>query len=112
MTISTYDNVPFTHDPYRAAPDRYRNFRYRRVGRCGAAVAATIPAENAAPALGRRGGSGRLPLRWLLRLLRGLGLLGHGGLVIDLDHRAVEGVDLHLLDARPAGHLDVEGVQQ
>jgi L-glyceraldehyde 3-phosphate reductase len=35
MTISTYDNVPFTHDPYRATPDRYRNFGYRRVGRSG-----------------------------------------------------------------------------
>jgi L-glyceraldehyde 3-phosphate reductase len=35
MSISTYDSVPFTHDPYRAAPDRYRNFGYRRVGRSG-----------------------------------------------------------------------------
>ena len=35
MNISTYDNVPSTHDPYRAAPDRYRHFGYRRVGRSG-----------------------------------------------------------------------------
>ena len=35
MSISTYDNVPPTHDPYRAAPDRYRNFAYRRVGKSG-----------------------------------------------------------------------------
>ena len=35
MSITTYDNVPFTHEPYRAAPDRYRNFAYRRVGRSG-----------------------------------------------------------------------------
>ena len=35
MSISRYDNVPLTHDPYRAAPDRYRNFGYRRVGRSG-----------------------------------------------------------------------------
>ncbi len=35
MSISTYDNVPPTHDPYRAAPDRYRNFEYRRVGKSG-----------------------------------------------------------------------------
>jgi L-glyceraldehyde 3-phosphate reductase len=35
MSVSTYDSVPFTHDPYRAAPDRYRNFAYRRVGRSG-----------------------------------------------------------------------------
>jgi L-glyceraldehyde 3-phosphate reductase len=35
MSISRYDGVPLTHDPYRAAPDRYRNFRYRRVGRSG-----------------------------------------------------------------------------
>src|ERR1700682_2682311 len=35
MSLSTYDSVPFTHDPYRAAPDRYRNFGYRRVGRSG-----------------------------------------------------------------------------
>jgi L-glyceraldehyde 3-phosphate reductase len=35
MSLSTYDNVPLTHDPYRAAPDRYRNFGYRRVGRSG-----------------------------------------------------------------------------
>jgi L-glyceraldehyde 3-phosphate reductase len=35
VSISTYDNVPFTHDPYRAAPDRYRNFAYRRVGSSG-----------------------------------------------------------------------------
>jgi L-glyceraldehyde 3-phosphate reductase len=35
MSVSTYDNVPFTHEPYRAAPDRYRNFGYRRVGRSG-----------------------------------------------------------------------------
>jgi len=35
MSPSTYDNVPHTHDPYRAAPDRYRNFGYRRVGSSG-----------------------------------------------------------------------------
>src|SRR5216117_1995127 len=35
MSPSTYDNVPFTHDPYRAAADRYRNFAYRRVGSSG-----------------------------------------------------------------------------
>jgi L-glyceraldehyde 3-phosphate reductase len=35
MSVSTYDNVPFTHEPYRAAPDRYRHFAYRRVGRSG-----------------------------------------------------------------------------
>ncbi len=35
MNIATYDDVPFTHDPYRAAPDRYRHFGYRRVGRSG-----------------------------------------------------------------------------
>lgn len=35
MSLSTYDNVPPTHDPYRAAPDRYRNFGYRRVGSSG-----------------------------------------------------------------------------
>ena len=35
MSISTYDGVPFTHEPHRAAPDRYRNFGYRRVGRTG-----------------------------------------------------------------------------
>ena len=35
MSISTYDNVPFTHEPHRAAPDRYRNFGDRRVGRSG-----------------------------------------------------------------------------
>jgi L-glyceraldehyde 3-phosphate reductase len=35
MSISTYDNVPPTNDPWRAAPDRYRNFAYRRVGRSG-----------------------------------------------------------------------------
>ncbi|HEY5895017.1 MAG TPA: L-glyceraldehyde 3-phosphate reductase [Chthoniobacterales bacterium] len=35
MAISTYDNVPFTHDPYRAAADRYRHFAYRRVGNSG-----------------------------------------------------------------------------
>jgi L-glyceraldehyde 3-phosphate reductase len=35
MSLSTYDAVPDTHDPYRAAPDRYRNFGYRRVGRSG-----------------------------------------------------------------------------
>jgi L-glyceraldehyde 3-phosphate reductase len=35
MKPTTYDNVPFTHDPYRAAPDRYRNFGYRRVGSSG-----------------------------------------------------------------------------
>jgi L-glyceraldehyde 3-phosphate reductase len=35
MSISRYDNVPLTHDPYRAAPDRYRTFGYRRVGRSG-----------------------------------------------------------------------------
>jgi L-glyceraldehyde 3-phosphate reductase len=35
MSVSTYDGVPFTHDPYRAAADRYRNFGYRRVGRSG-----------------------------------------------------------------------------
>ena len=35
MSISRYDHVPLTHDPYRAAPDRYRNFGYRRVGCSG-----------------------------------------------------------------------------
>ena len=35
MSVSTYDSVPPTHDPYRAAPDRYRNFAYRRVGISG-----------------------------------------------------------------------------
>ena len=35
MSISTYDNVPPTHDPYLAAADRYRNFAYRRVGKSG-----------------------------------------------------------------------------
>ena len=35
MDISTYDDVPFTHEPYRAAADRYRRFGYRRVGRSG-----------------------------------------------------------------------------
>jgi L-glyceraldehyde 3-phosphate reductase len=35
VSISRYDNVPLTHDPYRAAPARYRNFGYRRVGRSG-----------------------------------------------------------------------------
>ena len=35
MSISTYDNVPPTHDPYRAASDRYRHFAYRRVGKSG-----------------------------------------------------------------------------
>jgi L-glyceraldehyde 3-phosphate reductase len=35
MSMSTYDSVPHTHDPYRAAPDRYRNFGYRRVGTSG-----------------------------------------------------------------------------
>jgi L-glyceraldehyde 3-phosphate reductase len=35
MSVSTYDSVPFTHDPWRAAPDRYRSFGYRRVGRSG-----------------------------------------------------------------------------
>jgi L-glyceraldehyde 3-phosphate reductase len=35
MTASTYDNVPPTHDPYRAAPARYRYFSYRRVGSSG-----------------------------------------------------------------------------
>src|SRR5258708_4118795 len=35
MSVSMYDSVPFTHEPYRAAPDRYRNFRYRRVGHSG-----------------------------------------------------------------------------
>ncbi|HEY5753717.1 MAG TPA: L-glyceraldehyde 3-phosphate reductase [Chthoniobacterales bacterium] len=35
MAISTYDNVPFTHDPYRAAADRYQQFAYRRVGHSG-----------------------------------------------------------------------------
>jgi L-glyceraldehyde 3-phosphate reductase len=35
VSPSTYDNIPFTNDPYRAAPDRYRNFGYRRVGSSG-----------------------------------------------------------------------------
>jgi L-glyceraldehyde 3-phosphate reductase len=35
MKVTTYDNVPFTHDPYRAAEDRYRRFGYRRVGSSG-----------------------------------------------------------------------------
>jgi L-glyceraldehyde 3-phosphate reductase len=35
MSISTYDDLPPTHDPFRAAADRYRNFAYRRVGRSG-----------------------------------------------------------------------------
>jgi hypothetical protein len=35
MSVSTYDSIPFTHDAYRAAPDRYRGFGYRRVGCSG-----------------------------------------------------------------------------
>ena len=35
MSITTYDGVPPTHDPYLAAPDRYRHFDYRRVGKSG-----------------------------------------------------------------------------
>ncbi len=35
MKVTTYDNVPFTHDRYRAAEDRYRRFGYRRVGSSG-----------------------------------------------------------------------------
>ena len=35
MSISTYDDTPFTHDPYRAASDRYQQFDYRRVGNSG-----------------------------------------------------------------------------
>jgi L-glyceraldehyde 3-phosphate reductase len=35
MEITRYDDVPPTHDPYRAAADRYRHFDYRRVGRSG-----------------------------------------------------------------------------
>jgi len=35
MTSSTFDGVPFTHDPYRASATRYRSFDYRRVGRSG-----------------------------------------------------------------------------
>ena len=35
MDITRYDDVPHTHDPYRAAGDRYRRFDYRRVGRSG-----------------------------------------------------------------------------
>ena len=35
MSISTYDSVPPTHDPYLASPGRYRNFAYRRVGSSG-----------------------------------------------------------------------------
>jgi L-glyceraldehyde 3-phosphate reductase len=35
VSISTYDNVPFTHDPWRASADRYRHFGYRRVGTTG-----------------------------------------------------------------------------
>jgi len=35
MSVSTYDDLPATHDPFRAAADRYRNFAYRRVGRSG-----------------------------------------------------------------------------
>jgi hypothetical protein len=35
MSTSTYDGVPFTHDPYRAAQDRYRQFAYRQVGDSG-----------------------------------------------------------------------------
>ena len=35
MKVTTYDNVPFSHDQYRAAEDRYRRFGYRRVGSSG-----------------------------------------------------------------------------
>ena len=35
MSASTYDGIPFTHDPYRASADRYRQHDYRRVGRSG-----------------------------------------------------------------------------
>jgi L-glyceraldehyde 3-phosphate reductase len=35
MSLLPYDRVPFTNDPYRAAPDRYRKFDYRRVGNSG-----------------------------------------------------------------------------
>jgi L-glyceraldehyde 3-phosphate reductase len=33
--IGTYDQVPFTHDPFRASAARYQRFGYRRVGRSG-----------------------------------------------------------------------------
>jgi L-glyceraldehyde 3-phosphate reductase len=35
MSIDTYDGVPFTNDPYRASPQRYRQHAYRRVGKSG-----------------------------------------------------------------------------
>jgi L-glyceraldehyde 3-phosphate reductase len=35
MSVSTYDDVPPTHDPFRPTAGRYRNFAYRRVGRSG-----------------------------------------------------------------------------
>jgi L-glyceraldehyde 3-phosphate reductase len=34
MTIP-YESIPLTHDPYLAAPDRYRHFKYRRMGNSG-----------------------------------------------------------------------------
>ncbi len=39
MDISTYDDVPFTHEPYRAAADRYR-LRLSKGGKIGAPIAA------------------------------------------------------------------------
>jgi L-glyceraldehyde 3-phosphate reductase len=35
MSIDQYDGVPFTNDPYRASPQRYRQHEYRRVGKSG-----------------------------------------------------------------------------
>jgi L-glyceraldehyde 3-phosphate reductase len=35
VSVRTYDNVPFSHDPYVASPDRYKHFAYRRVGTSG-----------------------------------------------------------------------------
>jgi L-glyceraldehyde 3-phosphate reductase len=35
MSLLPYDRIPPTHDPYRAAPDRYRHYDYRRVGNSG-----------------------------------------------------------------------------
>jgi L-glyceraldehyde 3-phosphate reductase len=35
MSAHDYDDVPFTHDPYRAASDRYQQCAYRRVGSSG-----------------------------------------------------------------------------
>jgi L-glyceraldehyde 3-phosphate reductase len=35
MSLIPYDRIPSTNDPFRAAPDRYRHFAYRRVGKSG-----------------------------------------------------------------------------